>query len=165
MFIAFTGARSDAAIVMSTLILASMFTPIKNALQLAVDKRFKEVADPVAELSAFNKQAQAVFEVIDTRQLMQSLLQRATDAMGANGGAIYLGEHGQMSVAYTAGDWEGEIEIGLPIKNKGLKIGLLALGPRRNGTGYSDKDRALLEQEVDLVAEAVALVGGKINLA
>lgn len=40
-FVTLTGDKSDAAIVLATLVLASLFTPIKNSLQTFVDKRFK----------------------------------------------------------------------------------------------------------------------------
>ena len=43
-FVAVTGDKSDAAIVLATLVLASLFTPIKNSLQTFVDKRFKPVS-------------------------------------------------------------------------------------------------------------------------
>jgi hypothetical protein len=42
-FVALTNDKSDAAIVITTLVLAAMFTPIKNALQAFVDRRFKPV--------------------------------------------------------------------------------------------------------------------------
>jgi hypothetical protein len=40
-FTALTGDTSDAAAVISALALATVFTPIRNALQAAVDRRFK----------------------------------------------------------------------------------------------------------------------------
>jgi hypothetical protein len=40
-FQALTGDKSDAAVVITTLVLAGMFTPIRNALQVFVDRRFK----------------------------------------------------------------------------------------------------------------------------
>ena len=49
LFQATTGEKSDAAIVLTTLILASSFTPIKNSLQTVVDRRFKEAPDPDRE--------------------------------------------------------------------------------------------------------------------
>jgi hypothetical protein len=45
-FVAVTNDRSDAAIVIATLVVASMFTPVRNWLQTFVDNRFKpETAD------------------------------------------------------------------------------------------------------------------------
>src|SRR4051812_8138224 len=49
-FVAVTGDKSDAAIILATLVLASLFTPIKNSLQMFVDKRFKPVTK--ADLAA-----------------------------------------------------------------------------------------------------------------
>jgi hypothetical protein len=41
LFVAVTGDRSDGAVVITTLILAGMFTPARNGLQSFVDRRFK----------------------------------------------------------------------------------------------------------------------------
>lgn len=43
LFVAVTGDRSDAAIVITTLVIASAFTPVRNWLQSFVDRRFKPV--------------------------------------------------------------------------------------------------------------------------
>jgi hypothetical protein len=45
LFVTVTGDRSDAAVVITTLVLAGMFTPIRNWLQTFVDHRFKPDAD------------------------------------------------------------------------------------------------------------------------
>jgi len=51
-FVQITGDRSDAAIVISTLLLASVFTPIRKWLETAVDRRFKPMHDiPVAAVA------------------------------------------------------------------------------------------------------------------
>src|SRR4051794_25626605 len=42
-FVALTGDKSDSAIVITTLVMAALFTPIKNSLQAFVDRRFKPV--------------------------------------------------------------------------------------------------------------------------
>jgi hypothetical protein len=53
-FTAVTGDKSDAAIVMATLVLAGLFTPVRNGLQSFVDRRFKPAGtgheDPHAEI-------------------------------------------------------------------------------------------------------------------
>jgi hypothetical protein len=48
LFSAVTGDRSDAAIVLTTLIVVSLFTPIKTRLQTIVDKRLKTPSAPPA---------------------------------------------------------------------------------------------------------------------
>lgn len=47
-FVALTGDESDAALVLTTLVLATTFTPIKTRLEKAAEKRFKQVETPVA---------------------------------------------------------------------------------------------------------------------
>ena len=47
-FTAVTGDSSDAAAVISALALATVFTPIRNAIQSAVDRRFKADTRPPA---------------------------------------------------------------------------------------------------------------------
>jgi hypothetical protein len=46
LFVVVTGDRSDAAIVITTLILATLFTPARKALEGAVDRRFKPDSTP-----------------------------------------------------------------------------------------------------------------------
>ena len=41
LFVAVTGDKSDGAVVITTLVLAGLFTPVRNGLQSFVDKRFK----------------------------------------------------------------------------------------------------------------------------
>ncbi len=52
-FVALTGERSDAAIVLTTLVVVSLFTPLKTRLQLVVDDRFAKPApsDPAANVT------------------------------------------------------------------------------------------------------------------
>jgi hypothetical protein len=51
-FVALTGDESDAAIVITTLILATTFTPIKNRLEEIAKRRFKEPEEAPAETKA-----------------------------------------------------------------------------------------------------------------
>jgi len=63
-FMAVTGERSDAAIVLTTLIVASTFTPLKLRLQAIVDRRAKPmpVLDP--EMTAVLEAAEDRFRQI-----------------------------------------------------------------------------------------------------
>jgi hypothetical protein len=52
MFVAMTGQSSDIAIVMTLFVLATVFTPVKNTLQEAVDRRIKPTQSHVAHTAA-----------------------------------------------------------------------------------------------------------------
>jgi hypothetical protein len=51
-FVAITGDRSDAAIVITTLILAAVFTPARKALEGVVDRRFRPLVSPGQPVAA-----------------------------------------------------------------------------------------------------------------
>ncbi|HET9495500.1 MAG TPA: hypothetical protein VFR15_14810, partial [Chloroflexia bacterium] len=73
LFTGITGEKSDAAIVLTTLVLAAAFTPIKNTLQSLVDRRFKEAPDRTKRLKELSKQVQSVIDVIDAGQVSRRL--------------------------------------------------------------------------------------------
>jgi hypothetical protein len=52
MFVAVSGENSDLAIVMTLFVLATVFTPIKNTLQGAVDRRIRPASLPAPAHSA-----------------------------------------------------------------------------------------------------------------
>ena len=103
LFLALTGAQADAALVLSTLVLAAAFTPLKNALQAAVDARFKTAPDPTARLRALGEQVRADFSVVDPRRLAGRLLEEAAGALRAQGGAVYLTAGGRLELVRAVG--------------------------------------------------------------
>lgn len=54
LFVAFTGNTSDAAAVISALILAAVFTPIRKSIEGMVDRRFKPAAPAVAPVEVWD---------------------------------------------------------------------------------------------------------------
>jgi hypothetical protein len=160
LFVAVTQEQSDAAVVITTLILASSFTPIKNGLQGAVDKRFKEVADPTKRLKSFGEQVKSFVQMNSTEQLTQRLLDEVTTAFNAKGAAVYRGEgqHERVRVAYATQGWhEGGEEISVPMMSNGRIMGRVALGARRNGQEYTERDRQTLQNIVDVVGQAMGV--------
>jgi hypothetical protein len=159
LFVAITREQSDAAIVITTLILASSFTPIKNGLQGVVDKRFKEAPDPIKRLRAFGDQVRSFVQLSDAEQLRQRLLDEVVSAFDATGGAIYPSDHRPLTTddrpIYTSGAWTGNAEISIPLSLNGEQSGSLSLGPRRNGFEYTVRDLETLQETVDVVAQAV----------
>jgi hypothetical protein len=158
LFIASTGQKSDAAIVMSTLILASVFTPIKIGLQASVDKHFKEPKDSLNELKAFSKQIDSVAEVINARRTTRRLLDLAMSAFQADCGAIYLDQDGELVLTHASERWkEGSGILSLKMCMEDKQVGVILLGARNDHKVYSPEDCKTLQQAVNCVAEMVWL--------
>jgi GAF domain-containing protein len=49
--------------------------------------------------------------------------------------------------------------MSVPLKGQGEQVGLLSLGPRRNGLDYTPQDRQNLQEIVDVVAQAIEVAG------
>jgi hypothetical protein len=158
-FVAATGAQSDAAVVLTTLIVVSSFEPIKSGVQTVVDKRFKEAPDPTRHLRAFGWEVQTFVELNSAERLVQRMLDEVVSAFGAVGGAVHLGEHGHYHIVYASDQWDGEAQITVSLKGQAGTLGLVSLGARRNGLDYTPKDRQTLQGIVDVVAEAIELAG------
>lgn len=157
LFPALTGEKSDAAIVLTTLVVVSAFTPLKNSLQGLVDKRLKEVRDSTKELTAFGEQVRAFVQMSDAEQCARRLLDEVARAFGAKSGAVYLGSNEQLRLIHTFGEWKSNTKVSVPIESDGRRYGLVTLGPRRHGLEYTPKDRETFEQTVGLVARAIRL--------
>jgi hypothetical protein len=157
LFAALTGQQSDAATVLTTLVVVAAFTPVKDGLQGLVDKRFKEPGDPAKKLRAFNQELKSVLQVFSVEQTARRFLDEVTAAFDAAGGAISLETEGQAPRVYTLGDWNGKAELELTLENSGKRFGTVQLGTRRNGADYSAQDAKTLQENAQLVAAAIAL--------
>lgn len=157
LFIALTGEKSDAATVLTTLIVVAVFEPLKGGLQHLVDRRFREGRDPTQALRAIRDQANALLEVIDMEPSTRHLLDAAVSAFDATGGAISLQQNGQARVVYTSREWNGDAALRVPLQADGEKLGELALGARRSGADYTVQDRKALQETVAPVVRALAL--------
>jgi hypothetical protein len=157
-FVALTGQSSDAATVLTTLIVVAVFDPLKNGLQHLVDRRFKEAPNPTCKLKTRGDQMRAVLQVIDVEQMTRLVLEDAVKAFDARGGAIFRDAGGAKPIQ-TFGDWNGDSQLSVPLQDNGATFGTLALGPRRNGAEYAAQDRAMLQEIADLTARAIAIDG------
>jgi hypothetical protein len=157
-FVAITGTRSDGAVVLTTLILTSTFTPIKNALQSLVDRRFKSPTEPLAALKTFDRQIQAVEQVVDRESAARRFLDESVSALQASCGAVFLSHKGRLLEVSTTGDWEaGRETLTVLIGKEKNHIGTLYLGPRRDGTPY-------IQAETTMVAVVAGRLGKVLGL-
>jgi len=159
LFVAFTGAKSDGAIVLTTLILTSTFTPIKNALQALVDRRFKNPSEPMAALKMFKRQIQTIEEVVNAESAARRFLDESTLALQASCGAISLSRQGVPQIVSVKGDWAAGLEtLTIPIGKKAQNIGTLYLGLRQDGTAYTDTEISLLAGVANALGQVLSLV-------
>ena len=158
-FIAFTGAKSDGAVVLTTLILASTFTPIKNALQGLVDRRFKNPTEPLAALKTFKRQIQTIEEVVNRESAARRFLDESASALQASCGAVFLSRKGVPQVVSVTGSWEaGRETLTIPIGKEKRSIGTLYLGIRRDGSAYTETETSLLAGVAESLGRVLSLV-------
>jgi hypothetical protein len=155
-FIALTGQKSDAAIVVTTLILASTFTPIKTRLQAVVDKRFHDVHDPLRRLAEFSKRIEGGIWIVDERLALERLLEESMVALDAVGGQVSRVEGAVERVVATRGEWTGDSRLTVPLAADGRLEGWITLGPRRNGATYESEDARALSGAADAAARALS---------
>lgn len=162
-FVATTGQESSSAIVMTTLLLTAIFTPVRAELQAMVDRRFKDAPDPFKGLKVIDDQMEMVAGLIDRERLLKRLLEDTVRVFGANGGAVYLAEHGSGEArprqVWATDGWSGPASLRLPISYEGVTAGWLALGPRLNGAPYDGDERRRLHESLERVADVLLLLG------
>ncbi|MFI5053733.1 MAG: hypothetical protein ACHQDE_05175, partial [Acidimicrobiia bacterium] len=107
LFIAATGDRSDGAIILSTLILATIFTPVKSAVQAAVDSRFRAAPEADRRVDDLIRSTADLLARPDEERVMRSFLRLAIELTHAAGGAIFVGTAREPMVAEPA-LWRGE---------------------------------------------------------
>ena len=96
LFAGLAGSQSEAATVLTTLIVVATFDPLKGWLQRTVDARFKAGSDPEQRWKEYGKQVKSFVEMGDAEASARRLLEEAAAAFEAQGGAIFLRRAGEM---------------------------------------------------------------------
>ncbi|MFQ5860485.1 MAG: hypothetical protein ACE5IG_02925 [Dehalococcoidia bacterium] len=154
-FAEFTGTTSDAVIIITVFIVASLFTPLRSSLQAFVDRTFKELGDPVREVGKFRQELRPILQVFDSLEITRRFLDESIRAYQAKSGIIRLHRSNADETLHAVGG--GAPAISIPIVYGDRTMGELALGPRADGRPYSDADRAALLECAADVGRAVLL--------
>jgi hypothetical protein len=157
LFIALTGQSSDAAIIITVALIATLFTPVRNALQRLVDSRFKDTRDLVRVLSSLESEVGAVVDVIYGPRLAERLVRTAREGADATGAALFLNSSSNGEPSYTAGDWTGDAELEVALRTGDRELGRIALTARRHGAPYTAQERERLQRAADMVAMGLSL--------
>ena len=150
-----SGQTSDAAAVLATLVTVAVFTPVRNRIQEAVDKSFKDTADPSRRLKAFSEQIRLRLTPIQAAQILRRLLDETITIFDAAGGAAYLDDGQQRQLVHKARAWSAETKLEVAIRADGEVLGALALCEKNNGHDYTQQDRKALEQVALIVGNAI----------
>ena len=110
-FLALTGERSDAAVVLSTIVVVTSFAPIKDHLQALVSRYFRETPDPGRKLHAYADQVRRRVFAVDARQIARRFLEEVVTAFQARSGAVYLVSDGIHDPVHATRDWNGEVQL------------------------------------------------------
>ncbi|TMF37829.1 MAG: hypothetical protein E6I27_08270 [Chloroflexi bacterium] len=156
-FVALTGQSSDAAIVITIALIATLFTPVRNALQKLVDKRFKDTRDLERLMESLETEVGAVVDVMDGERLAERLVRTAREGADAVGAALFLDGASDDRPSYVSGDWNGSAALAVPLRVGATNIGRIALAERRNGTPYLERERERLQRAADVVAIGLTL--------
>lgn len=159
-FVALTGQESDAAIVLTTLVLTTAFAPIKQALTGVVDRTFKEAPDAFKRLKALEEQVHAVVGVVDVEELTARLLQDSIKTLAATGGAVFVIQGDHPRLMHISEDWHGPGVLRFALEHDGICLGWLVLGQRIKGGKYSATEREKLGPALAAVAHIIYLVEG-----
>lgn len=153
-----TGERSDVAIVLTSFILVSVFTPVKTWLQAFLDRRFRDSPDHVRALRDFGHEVRSHTQLADAQLMTKRLLEEAAISMEAESGVLRMaGDGGRLQTVHMYGDWRGEAWLAAPLEHGGERFGLLLLGPRRGNRSYSREEFGALQQAAHEVAHALTV--------
>ena len=149
-FIATTGESSDAAIVLATLVVATLYAPLRKRLEGVIDRRFRYEH---LEFGAYREEVTRILGVLEPKRAADRLVREAVRELEATGGAVV--DAADQPIA-TAGSWPTAAVIRLPIAGHGPLRAIL-IGPRADGRPHDPLTLARLEDIADLVASAVGI--------
>ncbi len=148
-FVAATGETSDAALIGATLVIATLYAPLRKRLEAVVNRRFK-FED--ARFGGYRDELTKHLALTDPARACRRLAEEAVRELDAVGGAI-LDRAG--AVVASSGTWPSEPAVRLEIPDgraKGQGGAVLVVGARRTGREHDP-------QRIEALREVVALAG------
>ena len=149
-FVAVTHETSDAAVVGATLVVATLYAPLRKRLEAIVDRRFKFEE---ARFGRYRDELTRFLALTDPQHAARRLVEEAVDELDAVGGAV-LDCSGR--VVASAGLWPVEAAARVPFATASSGPGWIALGPRIDGRAHDERGLAMLADVAELAAAAIA---------
>lgn len=148
LFVLITGQQSEIATVIATLVVVAAFTPLKDAIQNFLEKRFNDSSDAPARLKKFADLVETRVTPIYPAQIARRLLAEAVASFDAKGGAAFLSSEKESTLLQALGEWDGEAALCMPfqISEEPVRVGWIALDDRKNGEPYTPAEFDLLSK-------------------
>jgi len=162
LFIAVTGERSDAAVVLTTLLVAAAFTPVKDWIQAFVKRNFATDVPGTKGLDTFANEIDEHLRLSDRDRLLAQLLAESVGSLGAVGGAIEFTDEGATHAMRALGVWTGSAHLTVEVREHGDTVARVHLGPRANGDRYDEVARKRLERAATVVGMALDRLGRRL---
>jgi len=148
-FVSVTGEKSDAAIVLTTLVVATLYAPLRKRIEAIVDRRFKY---DQRRFGAYRSELRQLLSLVDRGRAANRLVAAAVDEMGATGAAIVDADDRPTAIA---GAWPVPAQVRLSVGGARSGLGTLLVGPRRDGRPYDAEAIVELQDLASLVVAAV----------
>lgn len=146
LFVAYTGSTSDGAIVATTLVVATLYAPLRKRLEAIVDRWFKYES---RQFGAYRAQLEGYLDLAEPAEAVHRLARETYAELDPAGVAVVDRDGGVLA---SAGIWPQPIVMRLPVGRGDQSIGTLLVGPRRDGRPHDSR-------EVEDLAEIAILVG------
>lgn len=154
-FVSATGSKSDAAIVLTTLVVASLMTPLRARLQALLDRRLKTVGERGAELRHFAAQVRLFSQLSRPDWIACRFLDEAVEGLRAESGALSAERDGRWRVVETRGAWTGDVWLQVPLACGSECYAVVALGAPLGRRRYTEQERDTLGAVADEIGRAI----------
>jgi hypothetical protein len=153
LFVAVAGQSSDAAVVLTTLVVVAVYAPVRKRIEAVVDRYFKY--DQRA-YGRYLDELGHLLELIEPARAAARLAKEALVHTGATGVAV-LAPGGR--IVASAGTWPADPAVAVPIDAAGSPLASLLVGPRIDGKAHAPARLTELGEAAKVAAIAVRAGG------
>ncbi|HEY3072784.1 MAG TPA: hypothetical protein VGJ46_08185, partial [Candidatus Limnocylindrales bacterium] len=156
-FVALTGQTSDAAIVLTTLAVATLYAPVRRRVESLVDRYFKY---DQRRFGAYREELRRALDVLAPARAAQRLAREALAETGARGVAVIGADD---MILASAGEWPAEPSIAIPVRAEGAPLSAVLLGPRPDGRPHGSQAVAALAEVAAMAALASTAIPADVH--
>jgi hypothetical protein len=157
---AVTGANTDAAVVLTTLIVVTAFTPVKSGLQRVVDRRFAGGRDPRMRLREFTDRLEDSVSPLDPGRTIRRFLAIVLESCDLAGGRIELEVPGGTpcfaTLGQIGGGWSDSVSAAAPGPGGDAATIRLELHAEQLRRALAPGDREAIQDALQCVARELA---------